>query len=239
MDVIRKYYNGDYPDKSGEAEIDRGDFRKLAAIWPADYDGGPVLDVGCGTGAITRKLAESGQTIVGLDLSESFLCRAAARGLLAVAGDAHTLPFRSETFGAVVALDAIEHLFYPRVFMSEVRRVITPGGIFILEVPNHFNVFQRLDTVLGRGIIHYHHRKTGTTTDPWSYPHIRFPMFGDVLNIIGESGFRIELVRNVQFGPWDFHRLNFIFQRYRVREILANKFPALFTFSWQLRLRPE
>jgi 2-polyprenyl-3-methyl-5-hydroxy-6-metoxy-1,4-benzoquinol methylase len=237
VDIVGKYYNSDYPERTAEMEMERGDFRKLESLWPGDYNGGPVLDVGCGTGAITWKLADSGLTVAGLDLSETFLKRASARGLHAAAGDAHALPFRPGVFGAVIALDTIEHLFMPRVFMAEVRRVMAPGGIFILEIPNHFNIFQRKDMLLGHGIVHYHHRKSQTTTDPWSYPHIRFPSLHDVYTIVEESGFRIEMIQNVQLGPWDFHRFNIVFQRYRVREMLANKYPALFAFSWRLRLR--
>jgi 2-polyprenyl-3-methyl-5-hydroxy-6-metoxy-1,4-benzoquinol methylase len=238
MDVIRDYYNGDYSNATIESEGERGDFRKLESLWPEDYAGGPVLDIGCGPGSVSRQLAESGLTVVGLDLSEMSLRRASARGLKPVIGDAHALPFRQGAFGAVIALDVIEHLFQPYEFMSEVRRVIAPSGVFLLEVPNHFNIIQRVGTLRGCGIVHYNHRKTGTTTDPWTYPHIRFPMFNDVLQIVEKSGFEIETMKNVQFGPWDFHRMNFVFQRYRVRQILADRYPALFAFSWKLRLRP-
>lgn len=80
--------------------------------------GWSVLDIPCGTGRVSRTLAESGLRLTGVDVSDAMLERAAARlaDLPAderpalQAGDAEALPFADATFDAVVSLRLLGHL---------------------------------------------------------------------------------------------------------------------------------
>ncbi|HOO56540.1 MAG TPA: hypothetical protein PLN69_06940 [bacterium] len=89
--------------------------------------------------------------------------------------------------------------------------------------------------LIGRGIVHHTHRRT-KSTDPWTYPHIRFPSRSDIEPIIRKAGFSVDKFIDVQFGPWDFHPGLLPFKSYRVRETLARSAPALFAASFRLRL---
>jgi SAM-dependent methyltransferase len=94
---------------------------------------GPVLDVGCGGGALGRLLAGSGVTWVGLDLSTTLLAdapRPVARG------DAVALPFRADAVGAVAALYMLYHLPAPERAVAEAARVLRPGGLFVAAAPS-------------------------------------------------------------------------------------------------------
>lgn len=239
MDVIKEYYDGEYAERALERECERGSFRKLAGVWPEDFAGTTVLDVGSGPGAVTAELAARGLTVVAVDIMAESARRASLRGLIPAVADAHLLPFRDNSFDAVLALDVVEHLFNPQLFMSESRRVLKPGGFLIIDIPNHFNIIQRINMLLGRGIVHHTHRRTGTTTTPWTYPHIRFPSRADIGPFVRESGFVIDKFVDVQFGPWDFSPANIPFRSYRVRETLARAHPPLFAASFRLRLRPD
>ena len=105
-----------------------------------------VLEVGAGTGALTRALAAGlppETTIVATDLNQAMLDRAAAvGGARAVEwrhADAGELPFADGSFDVVVCQFAV--MFFPdkaRAF-SEVRRVLAPGGVFL------FNVWDRIE----------------------------------------------------------------------------------------------
>jgi SAM-dependent methyltransferase len=99
-----------------------------------------VLEVGCGTGAMMRFLAQRGDfsgKAFGVDHSLSFI-EAAIRfaqdenvgdRLEFHVGDAHSLDFPAETFDAVIAHTLISHVTDPAAVLREMARVIRPGGI--------------------------------------------------------------------------------------------------------------
>ncbi len=93
-----------------------------------------VLEIGVGTGRIARPLAEHGVPVVGVDLSAGMLAElrrltnpgARTPGLLRA--DATRLPFRSGSFAAVVGVHVFHLIPEWRVALSEVERVLIPGG---------------------------------------------------------------------------------------------------------------
>ena len=101
-----------------------------------------LLDLGCGPRDQWVAAAHYGLRYVGVD-HES-----ATADILA---DAHTLPFRAETFEAVLAYAVFEHLYNPFLAGAEVARVLVPGGVFFGAVsqgePFHESFFHH--TALG------------------------------------------------------------------------------------------
>lgn len=100
--------------------------------------GARVLDVGCGTGANGPVLTEGGHFAIGIDASPVPLGLAPRRerGHAArVRGDAGRLPFASEAFDVVLALDVLEHLDDDRAAARELHRVCKPGGRLVVFVP--------------------------------------------------------------------------------------------------------
>jgi SAM-dependent methyltransferase len=94
-----------------------------------------ILDVGCGTGANLEMLAQFGET-EGVDVSEDALAFCRARGLDRVKlGAAERLPYADASFDLVTALDVVEHLDDDAAGLSEMRRVLRPGGRALLFVP--------------------------------------------------------------------------------------------------------
>jgi SAM-dependent methyltransferase len=94
-----------------------------------------ILDVGCGTGANLEMLARFGD-VEGVDVSEEALAFCRARGLENVRhGAAERLPYEDGAFDLVTALDVVEHLDDDVAGLSEMRRVLRPGGRALLFVP--------------------------------------------------------------------------------------------------------
>ncbi len=93
-------------------------------------EGGPCLEIGCGTGEWAALVRELGWTPFGMDLSAGMLRY--ARGRLPVAqADATRLPFASSTFPAVITVMAHTDMpHYPEVLV-EAARVLRPGGVFV------------------------------------------------------------------------------------------------------------
>lgn len=95
---------------------------------------GRVLDVGCGTGVVALTAAAIGAQVTGVDLTPELLARAEENAALARAdivwqlGDVEALPFADASFDVVVS--QFGHMFAPRpdVALSEMLRVLVPGG---------------------------------------------------------------------------------------------------------------
>jgi SAM-dependent methyltransferase len=113
----------------------------------ADERGGPILDLGCGTGRLMLPLVRAGHIVVGVDRAPAMLARAAARiarlarparrRALLVRGDLRWLPVGPRRFQFVVsAFHTIQHLASDRElrrFFSGVARVLHPGGWFAFD----------------------------------------------------------------------------------------------------------
>jgi len=94
-----------------------------------------ILDVGCGTGAVLTELQKRGQA-VGLDLSHDALQYSCERGLNnLVYANAEQLPFADGAFQAVVSLDTLEHVPDDESAVAEIYRCLSPGGVFVMNVP--------------------------------------------------------------------------------------------------------
>ncbi len=60
-------------------------------------------------------------------------------GITDVVGDAHTLPFESDSFDCILAIEVFEHLENPYEFVGEANRVLTKGGVIVVSVPFLFH----------------------------------------------------------------------------------------------------
>lgn len=105
-----------------------------------------VLEIGCSTGYLTRLFAGKAERIVGLDMNRAALRQAGRRhpSMPLACGDAEHLPFADAAFDAIVMLEVIEHTQSDVAAVSELRRVLKPGGILILSTP-HAGLFAWLD----------------------------------------------------------------------------------------------
>jgi ubiquinone/menaquinone biosynthesis C-methylase UbiE len=96
-----------------------------------------ILEVGCGSGIGLNFLSrlESPSSFIGLDLSPKAVCRANARflrpgSLTYIQGDAESLPFGEGEFDVVINVESSHNYPNLRRFLSEVARVLRPGGFF-------------------------------------------------------------------------------------------------------------
>lgn len=114
-----------------------------------------ILDVGCGTGAIIKKLVDAGYKARGVDNSEEALKYCRQKGLEVIQGGADQLPFADNYFDAAISSDMLEHLKDDRKAIAEIGRVIKPGGYFIATVPAHQFLWSYHDVFL------HHQRRYG------------------------------------------------------------------------------
>ncbi len=104
----------------------------LGEIWDVLQPGAKVLDVGCGGGI--RWLGSYAETI-GIDLSQNSLVKAKECYAETIRGNIERMPFRSASLDLVYGSYVFEHLFSEEKnnFLSEVFRVLKPGGVCVLQ----------------------------------------------------------------------------------------------------------
>lgn len=96
-----------------------------------------VLDLACGAGAMVERLEKPGRTVIGLDRSWPEVAEATRRGRgPVVQGHASYLPFADGSFDAVVSSLGISLVADRARFLSEVARVLRPGGVFAALTPS-------------------------------------------------------------------------------------------------------
>lgn len=123
--------------------VDEAGRSHLAVIGPASK----VLDLCCGQGTLTSALVDQGHDVTGLDFSSEMLDRAKSKapGANLLLGDAQDLPFEDECFDAVVCNFGMMHIPDQPKALSEVARVLKPGGIYSMASwmgPEAGGVFQ-------------------------------------------------------------------------------------------------
>jgi SAM-dependent methyltransferase len=119
----------------------------LEGLEPARRDG-RILDVGCATGEFLAAARARGWQPHGVDISPI----AAARAVELTGGQVHvgtleTAPFPPGSFDAVTLWGVIEHVQWPRAYLTAVARLLRPGGRLGLTTPNVAGLTYRL---LGR-----------------------------------------------------------------------------------------
>src|SRR5215510_1758383 len=148
----------------------------------APQAGERILDLGCGDGALTRRLAEVGASVVGVDASAEMVAAAQAMGLDARVMSGEALTFDGE-FEAVFSNAALHWMRRPARVIAGVWRALRPGGRFVGEFGGHGNV-QHIKTALvaaldRRGF-------DGNAAVPWY-----FPTPDEYRGLLEAQGFRV------------------------------------------------
>jgi methionine biosynthesis protein MetW len=148
------------------------------------------LDVGCGDGGTSGVwLNERTASYLGVDVSEAAVEMARGRGLEARRiADAGKLPFAADSFDVAVCIEVLEHLLEPQLAVSEIRRVLRPGGRLILTVPNVAHWRNRVDSLLGRWNPRGDHL---SAAEPWRDAHVRFFTIGSLTSLIEVCGLEV------------------------------------------------
>jgi len=106
-------------------------------------EGRRVLDLGCGEGYGASRLAQVAAHVVAVDVAQQAVGAARAKyretnlsfGVITATAGAR-LPFADEAFDVVTSYHVIEHVADVDGYLHEVRRVLSPGGTFLLSTPN-------------------------------------------------------------------------------------------------------
>jgi 2-polyprenyl-3-methyl-5-hydroxy-6-metoxy-1,4-benzoquinol methylase len=98
--------------------------------------GSQVLDVGCGSGRMMRRLAELGWQVHGLDFDPKAVEAARNLGLEVRLGTLEEQNYEEGSFDAIIMNHVIEHVPDPLELLKSCKRVLKPGGKLVLATPN-------------------------------------------------------------------------------------------------------
>lgn len=102
-----------------------------------------ILDVGCGFDTKTLALVDGPR--VGIDLVDTFV---PAPGVKVLRASGEALPFRDESFDVVCCRSVLEHVENPQALFQDVRRVLRPGGVFVIVTPNRWDYISLLSSAV-------------------------------------------------------------------------------------------
>lgn len=173
-------------------------------------EGEIILDIGCGDGAISYRIAKANAQCISLDINERAMKmgRKLMRQMnvfpqpIWVLADGCYLPFQNEVFDKVVCADVWEHLAseQKRKLISEAVRVLKPGGIFVLTTPNGLRV--RLGLIKWKLWAILHRVPLKEIASPWEGPggHIGLDTPGTFLKFLRTNlKGQIRLIPTVSF----------------------------------------
>jgi len=186
---VREYYEelwSELPDR-----LEPPDFALRRRFLLGDVTpGARVLDVGCGEGTFTAELVAMGASPVGVDVAEAALRRARARvpgaDFVRVQFDGE-LPFADGSFALAWASEVIEHVGDTARWLSELRRVLEPGGVLLVTTPSHGRLrvalggVERFSPPLGDHLHLYTRRSLARTLREFGFSEVTVRLAGPPL----------------------------------------------------------
>jgi SAM-dependent methyltransferase len=156
----------------------------VALEWLAVRPGERVLDLGCGDGALTARIAALGAVVNGVDADAAMVAAAKARGLEARVCDARELTMAG-VYDAVFSNATLHWVRPPEAVIAGVVRALKPGGRFVGEFGGHGNI-AAIRAGLGATLVAQGFAEIGTPE--WQF----YPAADDYAALLAAGGFVVE-----------------------------------------------
>ena len=105
-------------------------------MYLANKPGGKLLEIGCGNGSMLKYMDLLGWQTEGIDFDPTAVEKARSKGLKINLGSLDEQKYNENTFDVVILSHVIEHVPNPLALLSEIHRILKPGGIMSLVTPN-------------------------------------------------------------------------------------------------------
>lgn len=161
LNPASRWNPGDYAANAGFVPALGGPVLALLDPKPGER----ILDLGCGDGVLTERIAAAGADVLGVDLSDDMLAAARARGLTVEHADGQALAF-ADAFDAVFTNAALHWMLDPPAVAAGVFRALKAGGRYVGEMGGDGNIVT-LRTALREALAE--HGYTPPAADPQWY----------------------------------------------------------------------
>ena len=196
--------------------------------------GKACLDYGCGDAARYPGLIVSlGASYTGFDVSEVAVKEARSRGLEAkLFRSDNSVDAPENSFDIAVCLEVFEHLQDPEFACRDIFRVLRPGGILLVSVPNAAHWVPRLE-FLFTGFLNPGGSALTARKAPWRDPHIRFFSPSLFRRLVQTCGFEIAEQMSEKFT---LRNLPYIYRNPRLSAVAG---ALSFPFGWLGKILPS
>jgi 2-polyprenyl-3-methyl-5-hydroxy-6-metoxy-1,4-benzoquinol methylase len=147
-----------------------------------------ILDAGCGGGVLAKILSSSGHTVDGVTISadELDMARPFVRCVyLHNLEIGLPLELQPNQYDYVVCSHVLEHIVYPEKLLNDIKKVLKPGGLLIVALPNIMHYRSRMKLVAGK----FDYANAGI----WDYTHVKWYTFKTANQLLLNAGLTIEL----------------------------------------------
>ena len=166
------------------------------------------LDVGCGNGAITKKIAKHFKSTHGIDTSKegiSFANKNNNNNIEFSCESIDDLLLKNKRYNFVSTIEVIEHVYDPFHFMNGLYNITENGGYVLISTPYHGYFKNLLISLLNLNDKHY--------TVSWPHGHIKFFSVKTLTELINRYNFSIESVNfSGRFYPFS-HSMIFLLKK--------------------------
>ena len=152
---------------------------------------GLVLDLGCADGLYSQAISNRNNEVVGIDINIDFLHKERQSNSLSfLVANGKELPFKDETFNAILCVDVIDHVSNDEQVLSEIYRVLKPNGQLVISIPNRNFPFtyDPINFVLGK-------INRRMPIGIWGFGHKRIYSFEHVTSLLKKYRFNIVQTR--------------------------------------------
>src|SRR5262249_16497031 len=190
---------GNFRTFSVSREVDVNANPTDAAIVEFLGNGKHVLELGCGSGHMSRTLCDRDCPVVGIEIDRPAAEAAAEHCRRVIAADLDYLDFDHEIgpdrFDVIVAADVLEHLKDPVSVLKGLRQFLSPQGYLVTSIPNVAHLSVRLALLQGR----FPYGANGVL----DRTHLRFFTLESIERLLDDAGFVIGQIHRTQKLPAD------------------------------------
>ena len=150
--------------------------------------GSIILDAGCGGGVLAKILSSIGHTVDGVTISTDELNMAKPFVRNVYLHNLETglpLELQSNQYDCVICSHVLEHIVYPEQLLSDIEKVLKPGGLLIVALPNIMHYKSRMKLLAGN----FDYQDAGI----WDYTHVKWYSFKTAKQLLLNAGYTIEL----------------------------------------------
>lgn len=191
VEYYERYWAKESTDKKGFADLPpqrvTKEIQQIIEVMKP-FVSGRVLDVGCGDGTLSDGISKLAQVteVTGIDISNTAIEIAKSKypHVTYRVGEVTNLPFASDAFDIVTAIEVVEHIYDTERMFQELSRVLKPNGRIIITTTD-FNRLKKITI----GLLFW---------DRYFYPtnpHIRFYSKKTLIELLHKFGFEVVYYR--------------------------------------------
>lgn len=146
-----------YTNYLAEKDLKREFFKEKILFIKKFKKKGKLLDIGCGIGTFLEETKRVGFDVVGIDVMDFAVNYCRQQNLNVFKGTLENNRLPDASFDIITAFELLEHLWEPKAFLVEAKRLLRPNGILMVSVPNRKDIAARLMGRYWYGYRQYQH----------------------------------------------------------------------------------